>query len=222
MTDKIDPGWISDRLPTKEDIKEEGDCLYYYIPEKDYLYFCSWDYVEDGWYWAKAEGMTFHILQVSPEILKTILKPEECLAREQENSNECGECGQEWEGDGDCPVCSNGKDTLEKDWQILIRYEKEIKELAQSLSLAELGWKQEEEESNKLRQALAESKEDSEFDHKEYKRLRNELKEKLAKSEEELKEYKRFFKQQVSENTELKKLLVKEWVSKMKESGVKE
>ena len=47
------------------------------------------------------------------------IKNEECLAREQEQSHECGECGQEWEGDGDsdCPVCNptdNGREKIKE------------------------------------------------------------------------------------------------------------
>jgi len=43
-----------------------------------------------------------------------------------------------------------------------------------------------------------------------------ELEQALAESEERVQEYKGFFEEQINENIELKKFLVKEWVSKMR------
>ncbi len=196
MTDKIYPVWISDRLPSEKDSSNLNGVFVF--KEK----VMAWNYtrVYGDLLWASGD--------TSVDISR-IATPEECLAREQENSNECGECGQEWEGDGDCPVC-NPTDAVSKlkekftdlsdpkEHKEDIEQLEKIKELEKSLSLAELGWKQEEDESNKLRQALKECQIENEDLAKAWKTLKDfndntdneedeeigELKEKLAESEE--------------------------------------
>ena len=125
-----------------------------------------------------------------------------------------------------------------KQWlELSVRY-KRIKYLEKSLSLAELGWEQVEEESNKLRQSLKECQIENEDLAKAWNTLKDfndntdnkedeeigELKEKLAKSEERVKEGCRKISDLIDENTELledtdaedkydllKQVLIKEW-----------
>lgn len=79
---------------------------------------------------------------------------EECLARSQEQSHECGECGQEWDGDGDCPVCNptvermksalklsniltaDGREKIKELEKVLEKSEERVKMLKEDLSSA--------------------------------------------------------------------------------------
>ena len=317
MTDKIDPGWLCTRLPAKED----GDSVI--VLRQDGFDMDMIRHIKEGETWCRYPDK-WRGKDTPVNWFDLIATPEELLAREQEQSHECGECGQEWEGDGDCPVCNPTGDGREKaheqgkrkliikkdnnsnaylytdmismysvdakrsyinsieDWVELAvighDYSKieKIKELEIALKLSnslradvvsklkehgeekkhcgfcsteysvdecptcttnenekkidelEKALKDKEPypslqhwlaKTERLEKALAESEKNVTEDHKEYKRLRNELKEKLAKSEERVKENEGFFKEQINENTELKKFLVKEWVSKMKECG---
>ena len=82
MSEKeIYPNWKTDRLPTIEDIKEDGDCLYCYIENESRVDYCNWDYVKEGMAWAVADGMTFHIMAASGDISR-VATPKECAAKQ--------------------------------------------------------------------------------------------------------------------------------------------
>ena len=109
MTDKIDPGWVSDRLPTEEDANKEGVKNHVLIYNDDRFLYEHFTKIIEGQEWSIS----------TDELWEDLATPEECLARSQEQSHECGECGQEWDGDGDsdCPLCNptdNGREKIKE------------------------------------------------------------------------------------------------------------
>ena len=227
MPDKIDPGWVSDRLPTRKDGDKDGSVLVLY-PDKKYI--TTWQsedvtqsYVDNGLIWALFKDEWSDKSRPCSEWIAT---PTECEARAK------GEDGMDAYDKARKPLqdlLEETQGTLHEEREKIKELETELKQVKEENKDLAKAWKtlkdfndntdnQEDEEIEELKQALAESKSDSEFDHKEYKRLRDELKEKLAKSEEDLKELKKSYNWYVDERDELlpenktlKKLLIKEW-----------
>ena len=77
MTDKIDPGWISDRLPKKKDGDHSGD-VYLYTKGKKLPDFIQFQEVEEGDTWRRCKDKDGNHISIDDIVL-----PQECVDREK-------------------------------------------------------------------------------------------------------------------------------------------
>ena len=83
MTDKLDPGWVNDRLPTEEDADIDGHvCKFYPGGKYGYVKYRRWKDIKKGEMWAVnkvSEGGGYPRLE-------QIARPSECLDRAKGDS----------------------------------------------------------------------------------------------------------------------------------------
>ncbi|MCH8067601.1 MAG: hypothetical protein IIC69_03385 [Nanoarchaeota archaeon] len=197
MTEKLDPGWLCTRMPTEEDGDELG--LVYWLAYGNVVTIKGYKKVMEGELWS--------VIKKSHILLKSIATPDELLAREQEQSHECGECGQEWEGDGDCPVClresSNGEDELMS--HIYGEKEQEkIKELEKALDNSEKAYAN---GYDKARKSIQDLLEDTQKILHETRQALTESEERYSSLEIDTTKLKEYLNKEEKENDILWKLL---------------
>lgn len=78
MTEKLDPGWVKDRLPTEGDGDYSGDVV---VCRSEVIEYENFKQVKENVYWCNA-CYDDNVLDLS-----NIFKPEECLDREKGGTN---------------------------------------------------------------------------------------------------------------------------------------